>query len=111
MDGALQVFGGMVRMSGTVFHGMFSNKLFVEPNFLGPWIIGLILIAVALPNTQQILRRYRPAFVAYKGEIPRVRYHWLEWRPSVGWGLYCGCVMIFTLLSLLRPSEFLYFQF
>ena len=111
MDGALQVFGGMVGMSGTGFQGMFSNKLFVEPNFLGPWIIGLILIAVALPNTQQILRRYRPAFVAYKGEIPRVRYHWLEWRPSVGWGLYCGCVMIFSLLSLLRPSEFLYFQF
>ncbi len=111
MEGALQVLRSMVGMNGAVFHGMFSNKLFIDPNSLAPWIVSLILITIALPNTQQIMRRYRPAFETYKGEIPRVRYHWMEWRPSLGWALYCGFVMILDFLYFFRPSEFLYFQF
>ena len=57
------------------------------------------------------MRRYRPAFETYKGEIPRVRYRWLEWRPTIVWTVYSSILLTLAIISLNRFSEFLYFQF
>jgi len=133
MEGASQVLGAMIGMNGlslsdsmigqigalepwlvahgAVFHGMFSNGVFGNKISAVLWIVVLILIAIALPNAQQIMRRYRPAFETYKGEIPRVRYRWLEWRPTIVWTVYSSILLTLAIISLNRFSEFLYFQF
>jgi len=96
---------------GVVFQGMFSNGVFGNPKLGLAWIAILILIAAFLPNTQQFMRRYRPAFETYHGEIQRLRYRWLEWRPTVVWGTYAATLLGLAILGLTRVSEFLYFQF
>jgi D-alanyl-lipoteichoic acid acyltransferase DltB (MBOAT superfamily) len=69
---------------------------------------GAILLAWFAPNTQEIFRLYEPCLErsAEPEDWPR-----LIWLPTVGWSfvlalLFCTCV-----LSLSRPSNFLYFQF
>ena len=74
-------------------------------------LLFLLLISVAFPNTQQIMRRYRPAFETYKGEIPRLRWRVLEWRPTRIWALFSSTIFVLAVLGLTRVSEFLYFQF
>lgn len=78
--------------------------------FLGTW--GWVVIAGAIaflcPNTQQIMRHYesRPTD-AIKGRLAV----WMTWQPSRRWGVYLGAILLGSLLSLSRPTEFLYFQF
>ena len=101
---------------GVVFSGMFQNNVVggsIKGGYLIEilWIIFLLLAVTLLPNTQQLLRRYRPAFETYKNEIPRLRLRWLEWRPTIPWALFITGIYIFSVLSLAQVSEFLYFQF
>jgi len=78
--------------------------------FLGTWnwVVFAAAIAFLCPNTQQIMRHYesRP-MDAVTGRLGA----WLAWRPSRRWGLYLGAILLGSLLSLSRPTEFLYFQF
>jgi hypothetical protein len=64
----------------------------------------------AMPNTQQILARYKPALrLAQTDEGPRaVPIYWL---PNIAWALILGFGMVFAMVNLLNPSSFLYFQF
>jgi len=71
----------------------------------------LLLIACGAPNTQQLIRRYRPAFETYKGEIPRLQWRWMEWRPTVYWALITAISFVVSLTQMQHESEFLYFQF
>jgi len=108
-------FGGAedwLLANGVVFDGFFANGVFgANPYYGVAWIIILLLISVALPNTQQIMRRYRPAFETYQGEIKRLNYRWLEWRPTRVWALISSAIFALAILGLTRVSEFLYFQF
>lgn len=75
--------------------------------FLTQWasVAGAALIAFAFPNTQELMRRYRPGL----GQpVRRARF---EWRPTVMWAICLGLLFGVAFLSLSRPSEFLYFQF
>ena len=97
---------------GVVFHGMFHNHVFgADPKWGIVWVVALFLASTLLPNTQQLLRRYRPALETYKNEIPCLRHRWIEWRPTAPWALFTFGVFIITILSLTQASEFLYFQF
>ena len=97
---------------GVVFHGMFHNHVFgADPKWGIAWVVALFLASTLLPNTQQLLRRYRPALETYKNEIPCSRYRWIEWRPTAPWALFTFGGFIITILSLTQASEFLYFQF
>jgi len=87
-----------------------DSKLFTGVQQVGVLIL-LILTAVIFPNTQQVMRRYRPAFETYRGEIPRLQFRWLEWRPQLLWSLTIALLAVVALLNLSRISEFLYFQF
>ncbi len=97
---------------GVVFHGMFHNHVFgADPRWGIAWVVTLLLASTLLPNTQQLLRRYRPALETYKNEIPCLRHRWVEWRPTAPWALITFGIFIITILSLTQASEFLYFQF
>ena len=76
-----------------------------------PWILPLLAVAWFMPNTQQILRRYRPvlrnAFSADRGMRA------LEWRPTGAWLVATLAVALVSLAMMAEHtrSDFLYFQF
>ena len=97
---------------GVVFQGMFHNHAFgVNPEPGVAWVVALFLAAMLLPNTQQLLGRYRPVLEIYKNEVPRLRHRWMEWRPSMLWAFFTFSIFIIAILNLTQTSEFLYFQF
>ena len=75
------------------------------------FLILLILIAALLPNTQQLMRRYHPAFEIYHGEIRRLQCRWLEWHPTLRWAGLTIIILTLAILGLTRVSEFIYFLF
>ena len=96
---------------GIIFNGMFHNEILERGEPAVWWVVVLLLVSVALPNTQQIMRRYRPAFETYKDEIPRLRQRWQEWQPTSVWAFFVIIIFLVATLSITKVSEFLYFQF
>jgi len=74
------------------------------------WVIALSLIAFFAPNTQEIMRHWRPGFDAAHA-LASVKNTRLAWAPTVGWAIVISMVAAAGILSLSHPSEFLYFQF
>ncbi|AVR98388.1 MBOAT family O-acyltransferase [Pseudoduganella armeniaca] len=70
------------------------------------WVAVAGCVALALPNTQQIMRRWEPALDARLGAPS-----WLEWCPVPRHAVACGVLALLAVLSLDQPSDFLYFQF
>jgi alginate O-acetyltransferase complex protein AlgI len=72
-------------------------------------LIGLFIVWV-IPNTQQILARYKPSLrLTPFDEQPRVAP--VYWEPSIVWGIVLGVAMMCAIVSMQNPSTFLYFQF
>ena len=71
------------------------------------WVAALLPIVFLAPNTQQIMQRFRPA-LDHVDAANTTRFTWLS---SPRWALAMSVVLALGLLSLTRPSEFLYFQF
>ena len=71
------------------------------------WIVALLPVVFLAPNTQQIMQRYQPALDQPEPVVPG---H-IVWRANPRWAMLMALVLGFGLLSLSRPSEFLYFQF
>jgi hypothetical protein len=71
------------------------------------WIGALLPIIFFAPNTQEIMQRFKPA-LDQGTESGNAR---LAWTANSRWGLVMAFVLACGLLSLSRPSEFLYFQF
>ncbi len=71
--------------------------------------IALLAIALAAPNTQELMRRFEPALGPLRATASR-----LAWRPTLGW-LAATCALVAWAIALTpqgdRVSEFLYFQF
>lgn len=63
-----------------------------------------------LPNTQQILERFKPSLgvTAFDLKPSLVSF---RWKPTPTWGLALGAVLFFTLVKMQVTSTFLYFQF
>jgi alginate O-acetyltransferase complex protein AlgI len=63
-------------LGGTVRNGLanWSSGIY--------WISLTGLVAFVMPNTQQIMLRYRPALETYKGKVNKSKRAWLEWRLS-----------------------------
>ena len=72
------------------------------------WIAFAAALAFCAPNTQQLTARFRPALNAVK--VPPATA-WLRLRLNWQWATALGLLGAATLLSLSRPTEFLYFQF
>lgn len=101
---------GWLAAYGFDYRGMFRNGL-------ASWQDALMLLLVAssvaflAPNTQQLLIRYRPAFETYRDEITKYRNGWLEWSPSVRYGIATALLLLYALGDLTDELEFLYYQF
>ena len=84
------------------------------------WLIAWLALLWLVPNTQQLLARFRPAFAYGLAERARdmpvlARSQLLralvEWRPNAVWGALVGVLAALAALSLQHVSEFLYFEF
>ena len=66
-------------------------------------------VALACPNTLQILARYKPAL----GANPQSTKFRLEGRivASLSWAIAVSVIAEMAIVSLRGPSEFLYWQF
>jgi D-alanyl-lipoteichoic acid acyltransferase DltB (MBOAT superfamily) len=71
------------------------------------WIIVCTLIVWCAPNTQEILRAFRPALGVEPGGLTR----WWSWRPAWPWLAFTAVAATCSVLSLTAVSEFIYFQF
>ncbi|MES2046930.1 MAG: MBOAT family protein [Pseudomonadota bacterium] len=74
------------------------------------WTLLAALIAFLTPNTQQLLRHFVPA-LDYVAETRTTSICNWEWKPKSVWAVMVAVLLVSSLLSLNRPSEFLYFQF
>ena len=70
------------------------------------WITTLIGVALLAPNTQEIMAAYRPA-LHFEGRARQP----MSWKPNLGWAVATGGVAFAACVSILRVSEFLYWQF
>jgi alginate O-acetyltransferase complex protein AlgI len=77
---------------------------------VGTWIVCLLVVVQWMPNSQEIMRHFS---VILEGARDRERRaaSGIAWRPSMGWALVAALLFTVALLSLTKPSEFLYYQF
>jgi D-alanyl-lipoteichoic acid acyltransferase DltB (MBOAT superfamily) len=71
----------------------------------------LLFIALALPNTLEILAPYEPALGVKPGKTETWLLRRLAWQPGGAWAVGLACVTLAGILSLGELSEFLYWQF
>jgi len=88
--------------------GFEFNQNVVQTDLLGlAWIVSLLFAVWVMPNTQQIMNRFKPGLSFCDGQ----RSHMLQWEPSTSWLLVVGALLGFSLVALGDHSEFLYFRF
>lgn len=76
------------------------------------WILVLLVIALALPNSLQILSRYEPAIgVKRRAEDMGGWARVLDWRPTLPWAFMMSVIAVTSVIKLGGKSEFLYWQF
>lgn len=130
LEGTLNLWRGMLGINGwflpqwlashaTVFQPWFTEHHIVFVGIFHQvgstkvmdvlWFVLLFIIAFYMPNTQQIMHRYRPVFENRKNyQAKTVK---VTWRPTLKWSLITSFLFVYATLSLTRISEFLYFQF
>ncbi len=74
------------------------------------WIIALLGIAWLLPNSQELLARYRPV-IEMNSPAATPSHRALAWRLTPGWAVFAGAIGFLGVISITRVSEFLYWQF
>jgi D-alanyl-lipoteichoic acid acyltransferase DltB (MBOAT superfamily) len=105
LPGAARPFAGLLASVGLApgFGGI---------RWLDAWGLCTLLGAMALawwaPNTQELFRHFEPCLEKMPPLLVRAR---LRWQPSLHWSLGLAGLLCVCLLSLNRPSDFLYFQF
>lgn len=123
MQATEAIWQGMIGMNGISLHQSLAAKfgplLGEGVNFLGfmpgvvlsfdqvaLWLaLGLVIIW-AMPNTQQWLAKYSPAWE----EVKAGRYL-VNWQPTKVMGIFMGVVFTIAVLFFKKNSPFLYFQF
>jgi hypothetical protein len=76
------------------------------------WLGLLLLVALLLPNTLQLMARYEPALgVRSKLAGSLTLLHALDWTPTVPWAVAMSALVVAAVMRLGGKSEFLYWQF
>jgi D-alanyl-lipoteichoic acid acyltransferase DltB (MBOAT superfamily) len=76
------------------------------------WIVALLVIALAFPNSLQILSRHEPAIGVKSPAEDLGRWGWaLDWRPTLPWAFLMSALAVTSIIKLGGKSEFLYWQF
>ncbi|MEL7354834.1 MAG: MBOAT family protein [Cyanobacteria bacterium P01_A01_bin.116] len=128
---------GVLSSAGIRFEGLSSGN-FVTVSALG-WIVVLLAIVWCMPNSQQWMANYEPALHfqpevqaeaepvgnaralssprSYRQKLSDLvvygvrKLSTLRWKPSIQWALIYSSLSYWTVLSLAKESEFIYFQF
>ena len=131
---AADMYRGMINLPGPLSHqlGPLTDALArLGVRFEGPpvsggdlelvlWLVGWLAVLWLVPNTQQLLARFQPAFnygpPARRRDMPvlaRIKAFrpFLEWRPGIVSAVAVGMLAATACLSLQHVSEFLYFEF
>ena len=81
------------------------------------WTVFLLLIVWFAPNTQQLLREYKPGLDSY---VLYISAGWrdklwqeldLRWQPAQKWAILTAIMMLVCVLKINQEQEFIYFQF
>ena len=130
MDSAINLLKGMIGLNGLALPSSVLDHLGplagwlgeagvarglepgVEINQIVPWILALTFIALACPNTLQILARYEPALgVKAPASESSAWRRAIAWSASPAWAIVLSVVAAVGILHLGGQSEFLYWQF
>lgn len=68
------------------------------------------VIALGLPNTQELMSKYRPA-LNFAGHATGPALLALRWRPNIVWGVAFVAMLIVGIFAIAEPTDFLYFEF
>ena len=77
------------------------------------WISFLMFVALACPNTLQILARYEPA-LGVRPQSTKLAIGTIgivEWHPSLPWAIAVSVIAMIAIRFIAGPSEFLYWNF
>ena len=128
-EGTINMWQGMLGWNGAYFpdslHDRFNLLGHIElwvvgtisfngllPDPVNVWWLGLlVLVVVALPNTQQLLQNYHPVLLLKKGANQLFRFNRVFWKPNIAYAIGAALLFFFTLTSMSGVSEFLYFNF
>ena len=76
------------------------------------WILLLLLIALALPNSLQVMAAYEPALGIKPSLDNKSKLaHVLDWSPTLPWAMAMALLAGIAVTKLGGKSEFLYWQF
>jgi D-alanyl-lipoteichoic acid acyltransferase DltB (MBOAT superfamily) len=102
LNSAVVILKGLVGMQG--LHHPITNV--AEAPAIILISLALLVASAILPNTQQIMRAYRPVL----GTVAPARFG-LRWSPTAGLAALGGISAAGVMLLSWETSEFLYFQF
>ena len=136
MATAAGIFRGMLGLNGLLLPPSLYDRVGPLAHFFGRatesaiafdsfktlvvWIPLLLVIALGLPNTLQILSRYEPALgvrpVAVAGTATigarlRAAFARVAWNPTLAWAIGLSILAAIGVYQLGGNSEFLYWQF
>ena len=101
LPAALEVLRGLVGLNGLA-----------PADAIGGWELSMVgigaFIAFLMPNTNQIFMYFENRFPDAQAAFSLVR---LRWRPTLGWALVTGVVLVIGILNLDRTADFIYAQF
>lgn len=117
MTSAIDLVRGLIGMNGFSLHGVTQHSIGVfadwpRHNFIAMafWIGVPMFVALACPNTMQILARYEPAL----GVRPATARSWTErlvvWNAAFSWAIVVSAAAALAIFFM-GPSEFLYWRF
>jgi D-alanyl-lipoteichoic acid acyltransferase DltB (MBOAT superfamily) len=96
---ALNLLAGMIGLQGGGTAGIPAREI--------AWLAGLYGIVWGLPNTQEIMREYKPALArVLPGPGPL-----FAWRMTPGWAVISGVGAAIGAMAVGGTTEFIYFQF
>jgi alginate O-acetyltransferase complex protein AlgI len=75
------------------------------------WISVLMFVALACPNTLQLMARYEPALGVKSQSTKLAIGSSVEWDASLPWAIAVSAIAAIAIVSMGGPSEFLYWQF
>jgi alginate O-acetyltransferase complex protein AlgI len=70
----------------------------------------LLTLVWFAPNTQELMAGFGPAYHSPRPDQVKMP-SWLRWRPSLAWTLVTGVFIGYSILTLSRTSDFIYFNF
>jgi len=124
---AAAILQGMVGMNGFVLPSGYHIALGGLEQFLGQigitfgpvigfssipvvWIIVSLIICWFLPNAQEYMSNYNPAFDRFSEEAKKP-LRCLRWGPSLWGATIIAVITVIAIIGLNQTSAFLYFQF